>query len=83
MTADSSVRVERRFKELFEKNPNVTIEEVKSNLEMRDYIDSHRAISPLKKAKDSIELDNTNLTPKEQFQQALEWAEKKMGGSKR
>src|SRR6185295_5166506 len=36
MTADSSVRVERRFKELFEKNPNITIEEVKNNLEMRD-----------------------------------------------
>src|SRR5690349_6374485 len=40
MTADSSVRVERRLKELFEKNPNVTIEEIKSNLEMHDYIDS-------------------------------------------
>ncbi len=37
MTADNAVRVERRFKELYEKNPNVTIEEVKSNLEMRDY----------------------------------------------
>ena len=51
MEADSSVRVERRFKELFEKNPNVTIEEVKSNLEMRDYIDSHREVSPLKRHK--------------------------------
>ena len=78
MTADSSVRVERRFKELFEKNPNVTIEEVKSNLEMRDYIDSHREISPLKKAKDSILLDNTNLTQKEQFQKAMEWVQKKI-----
>jgi cytidylate kinase len=78
MTADSSVRVERRFKELYEKNPNITIEEVKSNLEMRDYIDSHREISPLKKAKGSLLLDNTNLTPKEQFQRAMEWAEKKI-----
>jgi cytidylate kinase len=82
MTADSSVRVERRFKELFEKNPNVTIEEVKSNLEMRDYIDSHRAISPLKKAKDSILLDNTNLTQKEQFQKAMEWVQKKISANK-
>ena len=80
MTADSSVRVERRFKELFEKNPNVTIEEVKSNLEMRDYIDSHREISPLKKAKDSMLLDNTNLTQKEQFQKAMEWVQKKIPG---
>jgi cytidylate kinase len=80
MTADSSVRVERRFKELFEKNPNITIEEVKSNLEMRDYIDSHRKISPLKKAKDSILLDNTNLSQKEQFHKAMEWVQKKLSG---
>jgi len=78
MDADSSVRVERRFKELFEKNPNITIEEVKSNLEMRDYLDSHREISPLKQAKDSFLLDNTNLTQEEQFQKAMEWAKKKM-----
>ncbi|HEV8283777.1 MAG TPA: (d)CMP kinase [Chitinophagaceae bacterium] len=81
MTADSSVRVERRFKEMFEKNPNITIEEVKSNLEMRDYIDSHRKVSPLKKAKDSICLDNTNLTQKEQFQKAMEWVQKKISSS--
>jgi CMP/dCMP kinase len=73
MTADNAVRVERRFKELYEKNPNITIEEVKNNLEMRDYIDSNRKISPLRKADDAIELDNTNLTEKEQFQKALEW----------
>ena len=77
MTADISVRVERRFKELYEKNPNVTIEEVKTNLEMRDYIDSHREISPLKKAKDAIELDNTNLTEKEQLNKALSWVKEK------
>ena len=51
MTADNAIRVERRFKELYEKNPNITIEEVKANLEMRDYIDSHREISPLRKAR--------------------------------
>jgi cytidylate kinase len=78
MTADSSVRVERRFKELFEKNPNITIEEVKANLEMRDYIDSHREISPLKKAKDAIELDNTNLTEKEQFNMAMGWVKERI-----
>ena len=78
MTADSSVRVERRFKELFEKNPNVTIEEIKSNLEMRDYIDSHREISPLKQAKGSMLLDNTRLTEQEQFQKAMDWVVKKL-----
>jgi CMP/dCMP kinase len=73
MTADNAIRVQRRFKELYEKNPNVTIEEVKDNIEMRDYIDSHREVSPLKKAKDAVELDNTNLTEKEQFNKALAW----------
>ncbi len=67
MNADNAVRVERRFKELYEKNPNVTIEEVKDNLEMRDYIDSNREISPLRKADDAIVLDNTNITPEEQL----------------
>lgn len=73
MTADNSVRVERRFKELYEKNPNVTIEEVKNNLEMRDYIDSNREVSPLRKAEDALVLDNTNITPEEQLAKALEW----------
>ena len=77
MTADNAVRVERRFKELFEKNPNITIEEVKNNLEMRDYIDSHREVSPLRKADDAIVLDNTSLTEEEQFQKALSWAKEK------
>ena len=58
-----SVRVERRFKELYEKNPNITIEEVKANLEMRDYIDSHREVSPLQKAADAILIDNTDISP--------------------
>jgi len=75
MTADNAVRVERRFKELYEKNPNITLDEVKSNLEMRDYIDSHRDVSPLHQAEDAILLDNTNLTEKEQFQKALKWAQ--------
>lgn len=78
MTADNAVRVERRFKELYEKNPNITIEEVKANLEMRDYIDSHREISPLRKAEDAIELDNSNLTMEEQLAIALKWAKERM-----
>ncbi len=76
MTADIAVRVERRFKEMYEKNPNVTIEEVKSNLEMRDYIDSNREVSPLRQAKDAIVLDNTNLTMEQQLKFALNTVEK-------
>jgi cytidylate kinase len=78
MTADNAVRVERRFKELYEKNPNITIEEVKYNLEMRDYIDANREISPLKQAVDAVLLDNTNLTEKEQFDIAFKWVQKKI-----
>ena len=77
MTADTAVRVERRFKELFEKNPAITIEEVKTNLEMRDYIDSNRKISPLRKAADAVVLDNSSLTEKEQLRIALKWAREK------
>ena len=76
LTADNAVRVERRFKELFEKNPNVTIEEIKANLEMRDYIDSNREESPLRKADDAILLDNTNLTAKETIQKVLKLAKR-------
>ncbi|RYY52815.1 MAG: (d)CMP kinase [Chitinophagaceae bacterium] len=77
MTADNAVRVERRFRELYEKNPNITIEEVKNNLEMRDYIDSHREVSPLRKADDAIVLDNTHLTEDQQLQKALNWAKER------
>lgn len=78
MNADILVRVERRFKEMFDKNPNITIEEVKSNLEMRDYIDSNREVSPLRKAEDAIELDNTRLTIQEQLDIALKLAKEKI-----
>jgi CMP/dCMP kinase len=76
MQADIATRVERRFKEMYEKNPNITIEEVKNNLEMRDYIDSNREVSPLRKADDAIVIDNTNLTIEEQLAQALILAKK-------
>lgn len=78
MTADNSVRVERRFKELYEKNPNISIEEVKDNLEMRDYIDSHREVSPLRQAEDALVLDNTHLNEKEQFEKAINWVKVKI-----
>ena len=78
MTADNVVRVERRFREMFEQNPNITIEEVKNNLEMRDYIDSNREFSPLRQAEDARVLDNTQLTEQQQFDIALKWAREKL-----
>ena len=77
MTADIGIRVRRRFQELIIQNPSITLEEVKANLEKRDYIDSHREISPLRKAEDAIVLDNTNLTMKEQLTIALGWAKER------
>ena len=74
MTADSKVRVERRFREMIVKNPNITIEEVKNNLEMRDYIDSNREVSPLRKAEDAVLLDNTIIGMKEQLDIAFKLA---------
>ena len=78
MTADKDIRVKRRFQELYEKNPNVTMEEVKANLEMRDYIDSHREISPLRKAEDALELDNSHLTIKDQLEIAQKWVHERL-----
>jgi cytidylate kinase len=74
MEADNAIRVERRFKEFYEKNPNITIEEVKNNLEMRDYIDSNREISPLRQASDAIVLDNSKLTEEQQLDFAIRLA---------
>jgi len=78
MIADEAVRVERRFAEMFEKNPNITLDEIKANIEMRDYIDSHREVSPLRKAADAIELDNTNLSEKEQLDFAMKLLKKNL-----
>jgi cytidylate kinase len=78
MTADIAVRVQRRYLEMYEKNPNTSIDDVKANLEMRDYIDSNREISPLRKAADAIELDNTSITIEEQLQIALKLAKEKI-----
>lgn len=72
MTADPKVRAERRHKELLPKNPEITLEEVFENLAHRDYADTTRVESPLIRAEDAIILDNTNLTPEQQLQFALD-----------
>ena len=77
MTADTETRVQRRFQELVVKQPDIAVDEVRTNLEKRDYIDSHREISPLRKAEDAVVLDNTNLTMEQQLEIALGWAREK------
>ena len=73
MTADPEVRVMRRFKELYATNPHISMDEVRHNLELRDFIDSNREESPLRKADDARILDNTALTREEQLKLVVDW----------
>ena len=66
VTASPEIRALRRFDELKAKNENVSFEEILENIKSRDYQDKSRGISPLRKAEDAIELDNTNMTVSEQ-----------------
>ena len=67
MNASLEVKAQRRFEELTQKGDKVTFAEVLENVKQRDYIDTHRDDSPLVKADDAIEIDNSNLTRDEQF----------------
>ena len=69
MTASAEVRARRRFDELQAKGENPQMEEVMKNLQERDYIDSHRAVSPLVQAPDAFVLDNSDMT----FAEELAW----------
>ncbi len=71
MTADPKVRAERRYKEMIAKGDSISLEEVFENLAHRDFLDTTRTESPLKRAEDAIILDNTELTPNEQLGFAL------------
>jgi len=75
VTASSKVRAERRLAELRGKGDNtLTFEEVLKNVEERDYIDSHREVSPLRQAADARLLDNSELTIAQQNEIVLQWA---------
>lgn len=78
VTATPEVRAQRRYLELKGKGENITLEEVLRNLEERDYIDSHREVSPLRQAPDAVVLDNTNLTREEQAAMLLALYEKRI-----
>lgn len=74
LLASEAVRCKRRFDELKVKEPNITLEAVRTNLLERDYIDTHREISPLRKADDAIELDNSFLSLEETIEAAYKLA---------
>jgi CMP/dCMP kinase len=71
LTADEEIRLERRYIELKNAGMELPREAVRENLKKRDYIDSHRKESPLRKADDAIVLDNTNLSQAEQVEWVL------------
>ena len=72
MTSSAMTRAQRRYDELISKGDEVTFDEVLKNVEERDYIDTHRDDSPLIMAADAIEIDNSHLNRKEQFELVLE-----------
>ena len=76
MTASPHTRALRRYNELIEKGQKVTYDEVLQNVQERDYIDTHRDDSPLVKAADAIEIDNSTLTREEQFDLVLDLIDK-------
>lgn len=72
VTASAEVRAQRRFDELEAKGMPADYADILKNVQERDYIDSHRAVSPLTKAADAIELDNSHMTIAEQKQWLME-----------
>ena len=72
VTASAEVRAQRRYDELKAKGMNADFDDILKNVQERDYIDSHREVSPLRKADDAIELDNSHMTIPEQKQWLLD-----------
>lgn len=78
LTADEHIRAMRRYDEMKRTNPNISLDEVVENLKHRDLIDSTRDVSPLRKAKDAVILDNTALTMEQQLEISYQWAIERM-----
>ena len=67
MTADAEIRAQRRVKQIEEAGQHPDFDEILKNVQERDYIDSHRAMNPLRQAEDAIVLDNSHMTVEEQM----------------
>lgn len=80
LTASVHTRALRRFKELEAKHPELSLEDIEADVEKRDYMDSHREISPLKQAEDAILLDNGDLTLEGTAEAMIAICEKKFPG---
>ena len=79
MTADPMIRAQRRADEMIAKGDQVDIEEVLKNLQERDYIDSHREVSPLTQAPDALVLDNSHMTMEDQVRWLKEIIKERFG----
>jgi len=80
VTASAEVRAKRRYDELIGKGEEADFEEILKNVQERDYIDSHREVSPLRQAEDALLLDNSNMTIEEQNIWLLEKAQEVIEG---
>ena len=78
MTASADKRATRRYKELLDRGDKVTFREVLLNVQERDRIDSNRLVSPLKKAEDAIEFDNSDMGLDEQFERIMTLVKEKV-----
>jgi cytidylate kinase len=76
VTASAKVRAQRRYDELQQKGMPADFDEILKNVEERDYIDSHREVSPLRQAEDAILLDNSNMTIPQQNEWLMQQVEK-------
>ena len=76
VTASAKVRAQRRYEELQQKGMPADFDEILKNVEERDYIDSHREVSPLRQAEDAILLDNSNMTIPQQNEWLMQQVEK-------
>ena len=88
VTASAAVRAQRRYDELIQKGMAADYADILKNVQERDYIDSHREVSPLRQADDALLLDNSNMTIDEQnewlmqhFEQALTNRQRILGGA--
>lgn len=79
VTASAEVRAQRRYDELKEKGMPADFNDILKNVEERDYIDSHREVSPLRKAPDAIELDNSHMTIAEQSDWLMKLVKERIG----
>ena len=79
VTAPAEVRAQRRYDELKEKGMPADFNDILKNVEERDYLDSHREVSPLRKAPDAIELDNSHMTIAEQSDWLMKLVKERIG----